>query len=96
MSHGLAAGSVAQSPAARPSGTNAPTEMQKQVIVGEAVPTVASPKFTEPLRDTPQTIVAVPREVFTQQGAVTLSDVLRNTPGITFAADPISPRSWNS
>lgn len=45
-----------------------------------------SPKFTEPLRDTPQTIVVVPSTVYTAQGASTLSDVLRNTPGITFAA----------
>jgi catecholate siderophore receptor len=45
-----------------------------------------SPKFTEPLRDTPQTIVVVPSTVYSAQGASTLSDVLRNTPGITFAA----------
>ena len=47
---------------------------------------VSSPKFTTPLRDTPQTIVVVPREIFTQQGATNLSEVLRNTSGITFAA----------
>lgn len=51
----------------------------------QAMP-VASPKFTEPLRDTPQTVVVIPREIFAQQGATTLSDVLRNTSGITFAA----------
>jgi catecholate siderophore receptor len=51
----------------------------------QAMP-VASPKFTEPLRDTPQTVVVIPREIFVQQGATTLSDVLRNTSGITFAA----------
>jgi len=47
---------------------------------------VASPKFTQPLLDTPQTVVVIPREIFVQQGATTLSDVLRNTSGITFAA----------
>ena len=47
---------------------------------------VASPKFTAPLLDTPQTLVVIPREIFIQQGATTLSDVLRNTSGITFAA----------
>ncbi len=51
----------------------------------QAMP-VASPKFTEPLRDTPQTIVVIPREIFTQQGATNLSEVLRNSSGITFAA----------
>ena len=47
---------------------------------------LSSPKFTAPLIDTPQTVVVIPREVFEQQGATTLRDVLRNTPGITFAA----------
>ena len=55
-------------------------EEKKEVAV------VSSPKFTEPLRDTPQTFVVIPREIFVQQGATTLSDVLRNTSGITFAA----------
>ncbi len=47
---------------------------------------VASPKFTEPLLNTPQTISVVKKEVMAEQGAVSLSDVLRNTPGITFQA----------
>jgi catecholate siderophore receptor len=47
---------------------------------------LSSPKFNAPLVDTPQTIVVVPSLVIEQQGAQTLSDVLRNTPGITFTA----------
>jgi catecholate siderophore receptor len=47
---------------------------------------ISSPKFTAPLRDTPQTVVIIPSEVFIQQGAASLSDALRNTSGITFAA----------
>ncbi len=47
---------------------------------------LSSPKFTAPLLDTPQTITVISREVFEQQGATTLRDVLRNTPGITFQA----------
>ena len=46
----------------------------------------SSPKFTVPLRDTPQTIAVIPSEVYLQQGATTLSDVCANTAGITFAA----------
>lgn len=46
----------------------------------------ASPKFTAPLVDTPQTIAVIPREVFIEQGAQNLTEVLRNTPGITFNA----------
>ncbi|WP_028079334.1 TonB-dependent receptor [Solimonas soli] len=43
----------------------------------------ASPKFTEPLRDTPQTLVIIPSQVYTDQAQTSLRDVLRNTPGIT-------------
>jgi catecholate siderophore receptor len=47
---------------------------------------VASPKYTEPLRDVPQTITVIPRAVIEEQGAATLRDVLRNVTGITFQA----------
>lgn len=47
---------------------------------------ISSPKFTEPVKDTPVTIDVIPQAVYAQQGATTLSDVLRNTPGITFFA----------
>lgn len=43
----------------------------------------SSPKQTQALVNTPQTIVVVKKELFQQQAAVTLSDTLRNTPGIT-------------
>ncbi len=46
----------------------------------------SSPKATAPLLDTPQTISVIPREVFHEQGARNLTDVLRNTPGISFNA----------
>jgi catecholate siderophore receptor len=45
---------------------------------------VSSPKFTQDLIDTPQTISIVSQEVLMQQGATTLSQALRNTPGVTF------------
>jgi catecholate siderophore receptor len=71
--------------------TNNPASLPDVVVKETEEPTfkvdaLSSPKFTQPLRDTPQTIVSVPKEVFNHQGAFTLSDVLRNTPGITFAA----------
>lgn len=44
---------------------------------------VSSPKQTQPLVDTPQTIVVVKKELFQQQAATSLSETLRNTPGIT-------------
>ena len=45
--------------------------------------TVASPKFTQPLVDTPQTITVIKKEILQQQVATSLSEALRNTPGIT-------------
>jgi len=46
-----------------------------------------SPKYTEPLRDTAQTITVIPAQLIQQQGALLLRDVLRqNVPGITFGA----------
>jgi len=48
---------------------------------------VESPKYTEPLRDTAQTITVIPAELIQQQGTLLLRDVLRqNVPGITFGA----------
>jgi catecholate siderophore receptor len=44
---------------------------------------VASPKFTQPLVDTPQTITVVTQAVLQQQGTGTLVEALANTPGIT-------------
>lgn len=38
---------------------------------------VALPRYTQPLRDTPQTITVVPQAVIQEQGATTLRDVLR-------------------
>jgi catecholate siderophore receptor len=47
----------------------------------------SSPKYTELLRDTPQTITVIPAALTQQQGGLLLRDVLRqNVPGITFGA----------
>ena len=47
---------------------------------------LSSPRYTEPLRDVPQTVTVVPQEVIQQQGATTLRDVLRNVSGLTVNA----------
>jgi len=66
---------------------NAPAEILPELSVqAQKQREVASPKFTAPLVDTPQTISVIPKEVFNQQGAASLADVLGNTPGITFLA----------
>ena len=47
---------------------------------------VNSPKYPEPLLDTPQSISVVPKKVIQDQNATNLRDVLRNVPGITIQA----------
>ncbi len=46
----------------------------------------STPKFTEPLLNTPQTIGIVSHKLVEQQGAATLRDALRNVAGISLAA----------
>ena len=53
-------------------------------ILGRVSP--SSPKYTEPLRDTPQTVTLIPKSVIEEQGATTLRDVLRNVTGLTMTA----------
>lgn len=48
---------------------------------------IVSPKFTQTLQDTPQTIQVIDKELFNQQGATTLTEALRNSAGVgTFYA----------
>ncbi len=47
---------------------------------------VSSPKYTAPLRDTPQTITVVPHQVIEDQNLLTMRDILSTVPGITFGA----------
>lgn len=44
--------------------------------------TVSSSKFTQPLLNTTQTISVIKSELVKQQGGTTLTDALRNTPGV--------------
>jgi catecholate siderophore receptor len=43
---------------------------------------VSSPKFTQSLLDTTQTIQVIGKELMKQQGATTLTEALRNSPGV--------------
>ncbi|HQW53942.1 MAG TPA: catecholate siderophore receptor Fiu [Acinetobacter sp.] len=44
---------------------------------------VSSPKYTQPLLDTTQTVQVIKKELLQDQGAASLVEALRNTPGIT-------------
>ncbi|MGD9943679.1 MAG: catecholate siderophore receptor Fiu [Burkholderiaceae bacterium] len=69
-------------------GATPPERRLKEVAV-EAAPEsyraerVSSPKQTQPLVDTPQTISVIRQEMLQEQGATSLTEALRNTPGIT-------------
>lgn len=54
-------------------------------VVGRSV-RVASPKYVVPVREIPQTVAVIPRDVMEAQAASTLSEALRNVPGITMQA----------
>ncbi len=56
------------------------------VDVEERETPLSSPKYTEPLRDIPQTITVIPRDIIEKQGATTLREVLGNVPGLTLTA----------
>lgn len=72
-------------PTAAASGPDA-SSLDEVVVEGRRLRKASSPKLTQPLADTPQTIVVIPREVFTQQAQTSLRDALRNTSGITIQA----------
>ncbi len=75
--------------AAEPSTTTERAVALPAVKVEDSVETpykadkVQSPKFTEPLVDTPQTITVIKKELIQERVATTLTEALRNTPGIT-------------
>ena len=47
-------------------------------------------KFTEPLRDTPQSITSISSALLDDRAAMSLTDALRNVPGITLGAGEFS------
>ena len=55
-------------------------------VIAEAPEVVASAKYTELLRETPQTVNIVNQQLMAEQGANTLRDALRNVAGISLAA----------
>lgn len=84
-----------------------PTRLPEVVVTGDngyAREKVSSPKYTEPLRNIPQTITVIPKEVIKDQGADSLRQVLRNVPGISMqageggvpAGDNLSIRGFNA
>ena len=94
---------------AQEASPNAPALLPEVVVSGQQdaynSERLENPRYTEPLRDIPQTITVVPQAVIEEQNATTLRDVLRNVPGISIQAgegggglpgDNLSIRGFNS
>jgi len=56
-------------------------QVQDSVAAEYKADTSANPKFTAPLLDTPQTVQVIKEQILREQGATTLTEALRNTPG---------------
>jgi outer membrane receptor protein involved in Fe transport len=62
------------------------TEEVVDVSVDAPQPRPSSPKYAQPLSEVPQTIEVIPRAVMEAQGVTTLTEALRNVPGISIQA----------
>jgi catecholate siderophore receptor len=60
--------------------------LRQSLEVTGRLPRVESPKYPSTLSATPQTIQVIPQAVMAEQGSFTLSDAMRNVPGITLQA----------
>ncbi|MDQ2822096.1 MAG: catecholate siderophore receptor Fiu [Pseudomonadota bacterium] len=81
----LAAGVAHAAPAAPDASGDEP--VSKVIVNGQSAndfkaERASSSKYTEKLVDTAQTIQVIKKELIEQQGAVTLTEALRNTPGV--------------
>ena len=82
----LAAGGPAADASANPGPVVQATNLDAIHVEGQRVTAPQSPKFTQPLVDTPATVTIVPARLMQDQGVTTLRDALRNVPGISIQA----------
>src|SRR3546814_6305615 len=84
---GVPAGALAADVASGPSPEPQTTTPDKIDVHGERIKRYSaerssSPKFTQPLVDTTQPIQVIGSDLFNEQGATTLTEALRNSPGV--------------
>jgi len=84
-------GFIASAPASAQATANDEKTLKGVTVTSTAVDEVkveraASPKYTRPLLDTPQTITVIGNKTLQQQNLLTLREVLSTVPGITFGA----------
>jgi catecholate siderophore receptor len=70
-----------------------PDDLSEILVVGASHAGV--PLLTQPIIDTPQSIMIIPQEVIEQQARSDLRDVLRNDPSISLHADEDSAQGTN-
>jgi outer membrane receptor for monomeric catechols len=56
-------------------------------VTGTALASESLPKLTEPLLNTPQTIIEVPAQQAIGQGAFSMEDAIRYVPGVNIHAN---------
>jgi catecholate siderophore receptor len=78
----LLAAPLAHADAADTAKTLDKIDVQAERAKRYLVETPASLKFTQPLQDTPQTVNIISKDLFNEQGATTLTEALRNSPGV--------------
>ncbi|MEZ5385850.1 MAG: TonB-dependent siderophore receptor [Prosthecobacter sp.] len=87
---GLAAQTADNKPADVESGEKPDTNLKEIIVEAPAnvynPQKLINPKYSEPLREVPQTVTVIPKAVIQDRGAFSLRDVLRNTPGISMQA----------
>jgi catecholate siderophore receptor len=69
-----------------PGAASREAKLDAVTVTGARTPTASSQKYTEPLKNIPQTMTVVTRDVIESQGATSLRDVIKNVPGITINA----------
>jgi catecholate siderophore receptor len=77
---------AAAAPSADSAADRTPTDLDAVQVTRERIARPTSPKFSEPLLETPQSVTVVPAELMQEQGVTTLRDALRNVPGISMQA----------
>ncbi|GAB2787542.1 catecholate siderophore receptor Fiu [Dyella kyungheensis] len=81
----LAANAPADSATTNPAATtkNLPgVSVEASAVSDYKIDNLQSSKYTQPILDTTQTINVISKDLFLQQGATTLTEALRNSPGV--------------
>ena len=104
MAHGLTAAAAHSQPVAnierlsdQGDDSGETHELSPYTVEAGNVKQLATTKFTVPVRDIPQSITIIPERVHEEQGAISLREILRNSPGISFqAGDQMTIRGFSA